>query len=132
MSRPRGFAEYRPQHRAQGLIDAVNQVLDQLSDYLPLTLRQVFYRLVVENCIGKTEKEHARLIETCNRARCARLINFDAIRDDGVRIESGHDFETEAELVEYLHDVAATARMDVLSYQDKRVEVWCEAAGMVP
>jgi len=39
MSRVRGFAAWRPQRPPKG-------VLEEYHDYLPLTIRQVFYRLV--------------------------------------------------------------------------------------
>ena len=51
---------------------------------LPLTVRQIFYRLVGAHGYDKTEQAYARLGEHLNRARRAGLIEFDAIRDDGI------------------------------------------------
>jgi hypothetical protein len=49
-------------------------------DYLPLTIRQIFYRLVGTEVIGKSEKEYANLCELLNRARRARLISMIHLR----------------------------------------------------
>ncbi len=46
-ARPRGFIdEWKPRRPTLQLIEQVEAVLDEYSDYLPLTIRQVFYRLV--------------------------------------------------------------------------------------
>ncbi|RKZ99901.1 MAG: hypothetical protein DRQ47_10295 [Gammaproteobacteria bacterium] len=47
-TRPRGFANYEPQAKAMDLIRNAQQVLRENAEYLPLTLRQIFYRLVVK------------------------------------------------------------------------------------
>ena len=58
-------------------------VLDEYEDYLPLTIRQIFYRLVGAHNYEKTERAYARLCEHLNRARRARIIPMASIRDDG-------------------------------------------------
>ena len=60
------------------------------------------------------------------------MIRFNHIRDDGPRIETGHDFVTGDDLTQYLTDFREGARMDLQSFQEYRIFVWCEAAGMVP
>jgi hypothetical protein len=49
----------------------------------PLTVRQIFYRLVGSAGYYKTELAYDRLCEHLAKARHAKLIPFDAIRDDG-------------------------------------------------
>jgi hypothetical protein len=44
--RPKGYAEWQPQHKTLELLDAVGEVLEEYAAQLPLTVRQVFYRLV--------------------------------------------------------------------------------------
>ena len=130
--RVRGYAAYRPQKRNRELVENVQAVLAEMVKYLPLTLRQVFYRLVVKEQIEKTEFGYSRLCEVCNRARRAEIISFDNIRDDGPIIKAGHDFDDADELAKHLIDLHAYARMDLQSFQERRVYVWCEAQGMVP
>lgn len=61
MSRPRGFADWKPQQRTLARLEAVQAILDEYRAYLPLTLRQVFYRLVGQNLLDKSEREYEKL-----------------------------------------------------------------------
>lgn len=81
--RVKGFAPWRPQKRTQALLEDIEVVLEEYEAYLPLTIRQVFYRLVGKGH-PKTENFYASVQEACNRARRSERISFDAIRDDGV------------------------------------------------
>ena len=58
-------------------------MLAEYAEQLPLTLRQIFYRMVGAYGYEKTEQAYERLGETLNKARRARVIGMDAIRDDG-------------------------------------------------
>lgn len=129
--RPRGYACYRPHPKTRELLGQVDAVLDEYSDYLPLTIRQIFYRLVGSFDYAKDEKAYKRLCEALNRARRARLINFDAIRDDGV-VTARRDRYASPE--DFMDDVGRRIdgyRRDRQVGQPVRVELWCEAAGML-
>ena len=97
-TRPRGFIEsYRPTKKTQQLIDDVKAVLQEYVQYLPLTLRQIFYRLVGSYDYAKTLNLYQRLIEVMTRARRAKLIPFSAIRDDRFDISDEWWFEEKAD-----------------------------------
>lgn len=132
MSRVRGFAPWNPKPESERLVYDVAGVIDDMRDYLPLTLRQIFYRLVVADRIEKTEKGYARLCEVCNRGRRGGWLKFEDIRDDGTTIKPGHDFNDEAHLTWNIKVMRTEARMDLQSYQARRLWVWCEAQGMLP
>src|SRR5215472_2347408 len=83
-TRPRGFAPWSPRPETLVLLASVQAVLDEYTEHLPLTCRQVFYRLVGAHGYDKTETSYSRLCEVVSRARRARLIPFSSIRDDGV------------------------------------------------
>ena len=84
MTRPRGFmAGWEPRAASLALIEQVNAVLDDYAAQVPLTVRQIFYRLVGAYGYEKTEQAYKRLGELLNKARRARLIDMDMIRDDG-------------------------------------------------
>lgn len=83
-TRPRGFAPWAPRAESRALVAEVLDVLDEYADYLPLTLRQVFYRLVGTRGYPKDEKAYDRLTRVLDRARRAGLVPFDVIRDDGM------------------------------------------------
>ena len=88
-TRPRGFAPWKPKDDAQRLLAQIGAVLTEYAPYLPLTCRQIFYRLVGAHGFAKTNNAYENLCNVLNRARRARLISMDAIRDDGGVTEGG-------------------------------------------
>lgn len=130
-SRPKGYAPWRPQAAALILIGQVEEILAEYRDHLPLTVRQIFYRLVGAYGYPKTESAYTALAEKLVRARRAKLIPFEAIRDDGVVT---HRRETFAGIEDF-HDVTAgrikAYRRDRQEGQPFRLELWAEASGML-
>jgi hypothetical protein len=137
--RHRGFIEvFRPRAATSALIERVQEVLVLYADHLPLTLRQIFYRLVgaaaADGMVGypKTEQAYERLGEAVVKARRAGLIDFDAIRDDGAVREnpSGYDgIDGALRTIEYIVD---NYRLSRQIGQPVYTILACEAAGMVP
>lgn len=131
-TRPRGFAPWTPRPESLELVEAVRGVLSEYAAFLPLTIRQVFYRLVGTVGYPKDENAYARLCETMNRARRAGVLPFDAIRDDGV---SRHDVQYWGGVEGFKASVARTAqafRLDRQEGQASRLLLLCEAGGMAP
>lgn len=129
--RPKGYAPWRPQAAAQVLLEQVNEVLVEYEEHLPLTVRQIFYRLVGVHGYEKSENAYARLADKLVRARRAEVLPFDAIRDDGI-VTLRH---TAYGGIEDFHDETARRarnyRRDRQAGQLARIELWCEAAGML-
>jgi hypothetical protein len=128
----RGYAPWRPQAKTQLLLERVLAVLDEYAAYLPLTCRQVFYRLVGAHGSEKTEQAYDRLLYALDRARRAELVPFEALRDDGIVVMRNRWF---GEPADFWDDVARQAREFSLHKQvgqRAHVELWCEAAGMMP
>jgi hypothetical protein len=131
-TRVRGFASWSPQAATLELLEQVRAVLREYENYLPLTIRQIFYRLVGVHNYEKTEQAYERLCEHLNRARRARLISWDTIRDDGGVVEEP-DHWTGAE--QFWATVRAMAKDFTLDHSDgqrSRLVVMCEAGGMAP
>ena len=130
--RPKGYAAWRPQAKTRALLEQVNLVIDEYADYLPLTVRQVFYRLVGSFGFEKTESAYDRLAEKLVMARRARLIPFGYIRDDGTTLYPVSWYHG---VQSFKNETARRAR-DYRRFrqagQAVRVELWCEAAGMAP
>lgn len=130
--RARGYiANYRPQERTCALLSDVMAVLDEYREHWPLTVRQIFYRLVGAYGAEKTEAFYGKLCHHLANARRARVIPFDAIRDDGVLT---HAFEHYADADAFRAMVrrkAESYQRDLMADQDHHIEVWCEAAGML-
>lgn len=130
--RPRGFASWTPQRRTLDLLGSVDAVLAEYADYLPLTLRQVFYRLVGAHGYEKTESAYDRLGETLNRARRSGLVAFQAIRDDGLTELVPAAFSGKPDFWKAVSYTAETYRLERLARQAVALELWVEAAGMAP
>lgn len=130
--RPRGFIEWRPHAATRELVDQVSDVLREYADYLPLTLRQVFYRLVSVRGFAKTERDYRRLCEVMTRARRARLIDFDAIRDDGFSRSRYQHWRSPESVLAAVKQTAESFFLDRQRAQPIKTVIWCEAGGMVP
>ena len=131
-TRPRGFAAWTPRPDSLALVADVQTVLAEYQAHLPLTCRQIFYRLVAMKGFDKTEAAYARLTETIGRARRAGLVPFASIRDDG---SARYEFATWANPVHFLAEVRGDAegfRLDRQEGQETRLWVLCEAGGMAP
>src|SRR5262249_22871521 len=61
-TRVRGFAPWSPEKATLALLDQVQGILDEYVDHLPLTIRQIFYRLVGAHDYEKTERAYQRLV----------------------------------------------------------------------
>lgn len=133
MSRTRGFnSDWTPRPDRQRLIDNVRDILDDNSDILPLTLRQIFYMLVSNYSYDKTQPAYKRLCETMNMARRAFMIDMRSIRDDELVEKEVRGWGSRAG---FLNHVMRNARNFTLGRQDNqeiKTFIWCEAGGMVP
>ena len=132
MARARGLAPWQPRAKSLALLDQVNAVLDEYRDHLPLTIRQIFYRLVGAHGYDKTEQAYDRLGEMLNRARRAGFVPFDAIRDDGVDMRAPTAWNDSEHLVAAIRNTITNFRLDRQQGQPRRLLIAVEAAGMLP
>jgi hypothetical protein len=132
-TRPRGFIDkWTPRAATLALLDQVKAVLAEYVEQLPLTLRQIFYRLVGAYAYEKTEAAYDRLGETLNKARRARFIDMAAIRDDGFVSAGGAGFDNAEDFLKMVTGWARNLELDRQRGQSRRLAIWCEASGMVP
>ena len=103
-----------------------------MKPYLPLTVRQTFYRLVGAWGYDKTELAYGRLGEHLNRARRSGIIPFNAIRDDGITLAEPLAWNDAGDLVETFVAHAEDFRLDRQEGQPARLIFAVEAAGMLP
>lgn len=132
MGRPKGFARWFPQEQTLVVLGQVKAVLEEYEDYLPMTNRQIFYRLVGQYDYEKTEKAYKRLCEYLVRARRAGMISFNAIRDDGTIERGAGGWYGEASFWKSVRDSAESYEYDRQRDQPVRIELWSEAGGMAP
>lgn len=131
-TRVRGFADWRPRKHVIALVSTVLGILGEYQEYLPMTARQIFYRLVGAHNYPKTENAYKRLLETLNRARRAGYIPFDAIRDDGFGGSVPHGYIDKLHAFQSFLSYANQYTRQRQQNQDTYHEIWVEAAGMVP
>jgi|SRR6516162_7766901 hypothetical protein len=97
------------------LLETVQAVLIEYAAYLPLTIRQIFYRLVGVHEYPKTERAYKNLCELLNRARrarCSDLVKFSAIRDDGIVKREPFHWASAAQFVQSFVKAIDTFRLD--------------------
>ncbi|MBI3948431.1 MAG: hypothetical protein HY321_21135 [Armatimonadetes bacterium] len=130
--RAKGYCDWRPHMKTREVLSTVEAVLAEYREHWPLTLRQVFYRLVGNHGYEKTEAAYKRLQEYLVRARRARMIPWEALRDDGRTDRRPNRFTGKAAFREAVRDAAASYRRDKRQDQPWRAAVLVEAASMVP
>lgn len=131
-TRVRGFATWNPKPETLVLLDTVQAILREYRRQLPLTNRQIFYRLVGAHGFDKTEKAYARLCEYLNRARRAGIIPFESIRDDGTDSRGGPGWTSPQSFWRYVQGSADGYVHDETDGQPYHCELWVEAGGMLP
>ncbi len=132
MSADRGFIDWQPQRRTRDQVDQIFEILARYEDVLPLTLRQLFYILIAAEILAKTNAAYRALGYTVRRARRARLIDFDAIADDGSMLpQSLTGWAGDGDLSWLLSATVRDFDLDRQLGQQRRLLLWAEAAGMV-
>jgi hypothetical protein len=131
-TRVRGLAPWRPRAKTQLVLTQIQEILEEYRAQWPITNRQICYRLVGRFHYDKTEQAFERAYEYLNRGRRAGLIPFEAIRDDGEEVAAPLAFASREHFIQVARDLAADYRLDRQTGQPRYIEVWCEAAGMVP
>jgi hypothetical protein len=133
-----GFQPWTPTPNVAAVVDQALAIFDEYEAQRPLTIRQVFYRLVAAHGFDKTEQAYRRLGYYLDRARRAQVIPFGWVRDDGIRGDSNGYVPADAQSPEdWLADYLRMQQWEYLNYgvlsrtgQPRRVELWCEAGGM--
>lgn len=115
----------RRARRSKADIDTIKSaIFDVAVDDRPVTVRQVFYRLVSAGVIGKTEAEYkgtvCRLLADMRRAG---EIPFGWIADNTRWMRKPHTYGGLEQMMEY---TALTYRRALWDTQDAYVEVWLE------
>ncbi len=131
-TRVRGLAPWQPRAKTQAILDQIQEILEEYREQWPITNRQICYRLVGRFGYDKSEQAFERAYEYLNRGRRAGLVPFEAIRDDGEEVAKPLTFASREQFIATARRLAADYRMDRQTGQAQYIELWCEAAGMVP
>jgi hypothetical protein len=141
----RGFINWTPQRNSQELLVKVGSVLGEYLDLLPLSIRQVYYRLIAVHRYPKSNEAYNKLIYLigkARRARCelvdprlpagGRMLLFDAIRDDKFIHSQPQAYDGADHFFKNARAWAKHLKLDRQKGQPRRLVVWCEAKGMIP
>ena len=79
MSRNRRTEDWRPKTLEK--LERVWFIMDAMRDYWPLTLRQIYYQLVVARIITNTRNEYKSLSGLLTKGRIKGLIPWEAMED---------------------------------------------------
>jgi len=136
-----GYVEnWNPYLKARVTLECLEDIFGEYESYLPLTQRQIYYRLVGAYGYDNSPKTEDDLQEVLDNARRARRIPFAWVRDDSERgVDVGPVSPDPDDPDEWLEDYLEAIKVGYMYYhvspgttQPKQIELWCEAAGMVP
>lgn len=113
--------------KRQAYLERVHYVLNDLAEYWPLTLRQVYYQLVAAIVIENNAGEYKKLSEALSHARLDGLVPWEALEDRSrSTLEAGGWTDAAEYLDASLRAFLARYRRDLLQSQDVAIEVWVE------
>jgi len=131
-ARLRGFIDdCCPRAGTRELLVTVSRILTEYRGQLPLTLRRTFYILVGRHGYQKTELAYSRLGELLNKDRRARLVDMNAIRDDGFVHQRPDCFNGVDQFIAAVSETATNRRLDRQKGERRRLALWCKGSGMV-
>jgi hypothetical protein len=130
---PLGYLHnWRPYKKSEVMLGQVKCILDEYAAHLPLTCRQIYYRMIGEFGHAKGKQFERSLYDLLVNARRAREIPFEHIRDDGIMNCGGSWYDDAAGVWRTVDGTLGAFERNKQEGQPQRLEVWCEAAGMVP
>ena len=99
-------------------------IMAAMKDEHPMTVRQVFYQLVVRDVIEKTEADYQRtVIRLMTEMRLDGTLPFDWVVDESRRVRVTQTFDNLTDAIEH---TARFYRRSALKQSDDYVEIWLE------
>lgn len=105
----------------------VREVLQNLNEYKPLTLRQIFYQLVGAGHIENTVSEYTMLSTLLKWARIHGYVPWSDIEDRVRDYHSGRGWNDKRDFIKSeMSSLLRYYRRDLIQSQPKYIEVWVE------
>lgn len=118
----------RPRRTKADIQKIRDELFAILEEYRPMTVRQLFYRLVTRGAIEKTEAEYKTTVSRLlTEMRRAGVIPYDWLVDFTRYMRRPR---THASLGDALENTRATYRRSIWHDQDACVEIWAEKIGL--
>jgi methyl coenzyme M reductase subunit D len=97
------------------------RILEIVEEDHPMTVRQVYYRAVVLNLIGKTEQDYDKIQNDLTELRRAEKLPYDWLVDEGRFPRQPYTVEG---IVEALNNTRRHYRKDPWQGIDEYVQIW--------
>jgi len=108
-------------------LEPVQIILNDLRQYWPLTLRQVYYQLVAALVIENADREYRKLSRMLTKARLDGLVEWDALEDRSrFTLQSAGYWNKSTFIESELSAFLSGYRRDLLQSQPIALEVWIE------
>lgn len=108
-------------------INQVIQIIDELKEYLPLTLRQVYYQLVGKGYIENNKSQYGMLSNLLKWGRIDGYIAWDVIEDRVRKYRDNRGWDNQEQFVrQELNSFLSGYKRDLLQSQGSYLEVWIE------
>lgn len=118
------YREIRMGTKNKDKLTRINQIIEKYqADGYRLTLRQLYYQLVIENAIPNQVSEYQKLSVLLKEGRMAGIVDWDAI-EDRLRSPSRPSFWDDAAAA--LEAITEQHRKDRQLGQNTYIEVWVE------
>ena len=105
-------------------LDTINSILeDYREDDYVLTLRQLYYQLVVRDIIPNQQAEYAKLSNILKKGRMAGIVDRDIIED---RLRQPYLPYWVLDIDDAINDTISTYRLNRMDGQDKYIEIRVE------
>ncbi len=111
-------------------VDKLNktmEILDELKEYKPLTLRQTYYQLVGKGYIDNNKSQYGMLSNLLKWARIDGYVSWDDVEDRVRAYHSGEGWsDKESFINQELDNFLKGYGRDLMQSQSKYIEVWIE------
>jgi hypothetical protein len=108
-------------------VEPIKAILDDLSEFWPLTLRQVYYQLVAQLIIENNIAEYKKLSKVLSKARLDGIVPWDAIEDRSRDSLSSAGWGDHTDFIaDQFSDLLMGYRRDLLQSQDVALQLWIE------
>lgn len=109
------------------ILQEVKIILNDLQEYWPLTLRQIFYQLVSKGIIDNTTSRYTMLSNLLKNGRLQNEIPWEAMEDRG-RIFEDHTgyIDKSSFIYNELYYFLNGYKKNLLSDQERTIEIWIE------
>jgi len=109
------------------IIEAVKEIAETFVDYLPLTLRQIYYQLVGAGVIENNPNTYKGLSRTLTKARVTGTIEWNLMED---RTRYKHELQTDQSMSDFIdwqkRAFLEQHRRDLSQTQPNYIETWIE------